>query len=77
MPSRPNDSQRVETLMASLTRTISIKFPSTPEELAKLRKQCGLSDGPRRQRATPDRGFLTFGHKTPAECRMPYQGDIS
>ena len=27
VPSRPNDSQRLETLMASLKRTVSIRFP--------------------------------------------------
>jgi len=72
--------------MASLTRTISIKFPTDPQQLAALRAQAGLSAERRRNRASPDhrtshpphaRGFLTFGKSPPSGLNLPYQGDIS
>jgi hypothetical protein len=70
--------------MASLTRTISIRFPQTPQDLAALRAKIGLSSSPR-QRATPDRrdtcprdrGFLTFGRCGPNTLNLPFKGDIS
>ena len=83
MPSGPNHSQRLETLMASLSRTISIKFPTDPHEVDALRKQIGLSNTKRRNRAAPDRreshdrGFLTFGRCEPSGLNLPYNGDVS
>jgi hypothetical protein len=85
VPSGPNRAQRRKTLMARITRTISIRIPTDPQALAALRARLGLSSGPRRNRAMPDRqtpassqgGFLLFGRCGPNGLNLPFKGDIS